>query len=248
MKSVLALLLTLASISAAEPQTLRILCWNIHHGAGEDGKLDLERIAKVITDAKPDLVALQEVDNQCSRSGKIDQTAELARLTGMTGVFGKAMDFGGGAYGQAILSRHPIESQKVHLLPGKGEPRIAFQAIVSINEFKLKFISVHLDLEANQRLAQAKTLVGLLEKEALPAILCGDFNDQPGSPTLAAFAAPWKLVPKQGPPFTSPAGKPEHEIDFIFTRRLRHSEPVVVLPEAVASDHRPLLGQFAIDG
>ena len=41
---------------------LRVMTYNIHHGEGTDGRIDLERIAKVIRDAKPDLVALQEVE------------------------------------------------------------------------------------------------------------------------------------------------------------------------------------------
>src|SRR4051794_36404648 len=53
----------------------------IHHGVGTDGKLDLKRIAKVITDTKPDLVALQEVDKNTTRTGKVDQAAELAKLS-----------------------------------------------------------------------------------------------------------------------------------------------------------------------
>jgi endonuclease/exonuclease/phosphatase family metal-dependent hydrolase len=237
-------LLAIATSLSAETKPLRVLCWNLHHGVGEDGKLDLERISKVIREAKPDLVALQEVDNQCSRSGKIDQAAELAKLTGMTGVFGKAMDFQGGGYGQAILSRYPITSHKVHTLPGKGEPRIALEAIISNNGFNLRFISAHLDLEAAQRLAQAEVVAKLAQDSEHPIILCGDFNDTPGSPPLAAFAKDWKAVPKKEPVLTCPAGKPDTEIDHFFTKGISPTGPLAVLPEAVASDHRPLLAEF----
>lgn len=240
-KLVAALILSIVSLSAAEPTVLRVFCWNIHHGVGEDGKRDLDRIAKVIRDAKPDLVALQEVDQNCARSGKIDQTAELAKLTGMTGVFGKAMDFDGGAYGQAILSRLPIESSKVHALPGKGEPRIGFEAIVLNKSFKLSFTSIHLDLDAAQRLAQAREIVSKLEKQTHPAILCGDFNDTPDSPTIHTIAVQWKPIPKAAPTLTQPAGKPETEIDFVFTRGLDPVAPLKVIPETVASDHRPMV-------
>ena len=41
---------------------LRVLSYNIHHAAGTDGKLDLTRIANVINSVKPDVVSLQEVD------------------------------------------------------------------------------------------------------------------------------------------------------------------------------------------
>lgn len=77
--------------------SLRVLCWNIHHGAGTDGRIDIERIAAVIRGTKPDVVAFQEVGHGRTRSGRVAQAAEPARLTGMAGHLGKAMDFQGGA-------------------------------------------------------------------------------------------------------------------------------------------------------
>jgi len=242
-KFVLVLIAALSSLSA-ENQPLRVLCWNLHHGVGEDGKLDLQRIADVIKAAKPDLVALQEVDNQCARSGKVDQAAELARLTGLNGVFGKAMDFQGGGYGQAILSRHPIGETKVHALPGKGEPRIAFEAIVTIGEKTNRFVSVHLDLDAAQRLEQARTLANILSTNQEPVILCGDFNDGPSSPALKEISHALKPVPKKPPVLTCPAGKPTEEIDHMLVNQWVPASEMVVLPEAVASDHRPLLAEL----
>jgi len=246
---ILTLFIPLAASAAAAPQKLRVLCWNIHHGEGTDGKLDLQRIATVIRKAQPDLVALQEVDHTTQRTGKVDQTAELARLTGLTGVFGKAMNFSGGAYGQAILSKHPILSNKVHPLPGEGEPRIAFEAIVSIDQFKLKFISTHLEVSPIPRLAQAKLLAGLFPKQEMPVILCGDFNDTPDSETLHQFKK-WKTVPKLGPPATHPAERPTDEIDYVFTLAgeplLQTPTSVSILPEPVASDHRPLSVEFTL--
>jgi endonuclease/exonuclease/phosphatase family metal-dependent hydrolase len=230
--------------AASETPPLRVLCWNIHHGVGEDGKLDLERIAKIIRDAEPDLVALQEVDQHCLRSGNADQTAELARLTEMTGVFGKAMDFQGGGYGQAILTRHPVLNSSVHQLPGEGEPRIAFEVALSIDGHEMRMITLHLDLDAKQRLTQAEALVKLVENRKQPTIICGDFNATPESPPLMAFARDWKAVPKKTPAFTCPAGKPTTEIDHFFVRGFTHTAPLTVLPEAVASDHRPLLAEL----
>ena len=62
---------------------MRILTYNIHHGEGLDGRIDLPRIAAVIAAQRPDLVALQEVDRNARRSGGVDQAAELGRLTGL---------------------------------------------------------------------------------------------------------------------------------------------------------------------
>ncbi len=234
--------------SAAEPaREIRILCWNLHHGVGEDGNLDLQRIAVVIQAQRPDLVALQEVDKQCRRSGSVDQTAELAKLTGMSGVFGKAMDHDGGEYGQAILSRHPLGDTQIHRLPGDGEPRIAFEAAVTIDGKPLRMISVHLDHQQDaRRLKQAEALVAALAHSDVPAILAGDFNDVPGSPVLKAFAAGWTAMAKKEPAFTCPAGQPKVEIDHVLLRGVEARGLLEVLPEAVASDHRPLAGVVVV--
>lgn len=232
-----------ARLMANPPNTLRVLCWNIHHGEGLDGKLDLPRIAAVIRAAKPDVVALQEVDQTKSRTGKVDQTAELARLTGMSGIFGKAMDFGGGGYGQAILSKHPIRENQVHRLPGKGEPRIAFEAGIEVGGKLIRVVSTHLDLASAQRLEQAKVLAGLFQKTTTPMILCGDFNDSPDSAPLQEFRA-WQAIPKLGEPATHPADKPTLEIDYFFSRNLDSIGRLKVLSESAASDHRPLLCEF----
>lgn len=241
---ILSLILSCGLLSAAEPAAeIRVLCWNLHHGVGEDGKLDLGRIAEVIKAQRPDVVALQEVDNECRRSGSVDQAAELAKLTGMTGVFGKAMDHDGGEYGQAILSKHPIGATKIHRLPGDGEPRIAFEAAVTIGGKVMRMVSVHLDHEQDaRRLKQAEALVAALSESDAPLILAGDFNDTPGSPPLKAFAARWTPVAKKEPVFTCPAGKPAVEIDHVFLHGFEAQGLLEVLPEAVASDHRPIAG------
>src|SRR5262245_43373982 len=80
------------------PREIRVLSYNIHHGRGLDDKVDLERIAEVILSVKPDLVAVQEVDQKARRTEGVDQPAELARLTKMEVVFGKNIDFEGGGY------------------------------------------------------------------------------------------------------------------------------------------------------
>src|SRR5688500_1044104 len=86
-------LLGFAVVTEAEP--LRVLCYNIHHGEGTDGELELERIARVIRSENPDVAALQEVDQNTQRTGNVDQPAELARLTAMQVVFGKNIGFEG---------------------------------------------------------------------------------------------------------------------------------------------------------
>ena len=47
---------------------VKVLSFNILHGATTKGDFNLDAIAKVIIDTKPDFVALQEVDFQTNRA------------------------------------------------------------------------------------------------------------------------------------------------------------------------------------
>src|SRR5690242_20659699 len=95
---------------ASSHQRIRVMTYNIHVGVGMDKKLDLPRIAGVITKEHPDLVGLEEVDRGVERTGRIDEIAELAKLTKMDYAFAFNLKYQGGQYGVAILSRYPIRA------------------------------------------------------------------------------------------------------------------------------------------
>src|SRR5690349_3575464 len=108
-----------SSLGLAQATRLPVLSYNLHHCGGTDGKRDVERIAKVIERSGADLVALQEVDNRTKRTNHVDQAAELGKLTKMHAVFGKAMEWDGGDYGDAILSKYEIIHVHQEHLPYK---------------------------------------------------------------------------------------------------------------------------------
>ena len=236
----------------AKPQgiRLRVLCYNIHHAAGVDRKLDVPRIARVIQSVQPDLVALQEVDNKTTRTGKVDQAAELARLTKMDYAYGANIAFQGGQYGNAILSRLPIARNKNHLLPNvdSGEQRGVLEVNFNLpGNQSLRLLDTHLDHRRpdGERLASAIFINALAAKEnAVPTILAGDLNDVLGSRTLKEFRKAWTLTNTKPMP-TVPVGKPTRQIDFILVRPAARWKVIEtkVLDEAVASDHRAI---FAI--
>jgi endonuclease/exonuclease/phosphatase family metal-dependent hydrolase len=243
-------LILIAAISTAGLGTtsaapLRVMVWNIHHGRGADGKVDLVRIADVIRRQSPDVVMLQEVDRNMPRSGKTDQSSELARLLEMNSVFGKAVNFAEGEYGLAVLSRGRIVSGKVHPLPGEaGEPRIGFTVTLDYDGKKFAVVNTHLDhISAERRLRQAEA-VAALGQECEMAILGGDFNDGPGSATLDAITPTWTMIEKVEPKATAPADRPAVEIDHLFVRGLRVVENARVIDESRASDHRPIVAVF----
>nr|MCS5617336.1 endonuclease/exonuclease/phosphatase family protein [Pirellulales bacterium] len=101
----------------ADRPTLRVVSFNIRHGVGMDGRLDLDRTAAVLRRLESDLVAIQEVDENCRRSGGVDQAAALGKALGMEHRFGEFMDHDGGRYGLAVLSRLPIKATRRHALP-----------------------------------------------------------------------------------------------------------------------------------
>jgi len=248
--SLLVLLLVWAGDDRTVPRTLRVLTYNIHHGEGTDGRFDLSRLAGVMEDAQPDVVALQEVDRDTERSGGVDQLAELERLTDMHGGFGKAMDFSGGSYGVAVLSRWPLLSTSNHPLPGSPdrEPRTALTVRLGSGDQGplLQFTSTHLDQgrDPEDRLAQATSLNELLVRdENQPAILAGDMNSRPDTEVMEIFAAQWAMAPAVDPSPTNPSGRPRLRVDHVLFRpaeswRVLESR---VIDDRVASDHRPVL-------
>jgi len=84
---------------------IRVATYNIKHGRGMDGTLNLERTLVTLKTLNADIIALQEVDDQARRSGGVDQASWLAERLGMHAAYGAFMDFQSGRYGLAILSR-----------------------------------------------------------------------------------------------------------------------------------------------
>lgn len=242
----LGLLIRLPTAEAASPVRLRVLCYNIHHGEGTDGRVDLPRLAQVIRAARPDLVALQEVDNQTRRTNGVDQTAELARLTDLHGRFAKQIDYEGGGYGQALLSRFPLSEVQLHVLPGMPprEQRLAGAVQVDVEGAALTFVTTHLHhINAEFRAAQAAKLNELFGQTAAPVILAGDLNATPDSEPLLRLSSVWTRATGKAPRLTYPAEKPIKEIDYVLVRPEPRFSVVSVeaLDEQVASDHRPVL-------
>jgi endonuclease/exonuclease/phosphatase family metal-dependent hydrolase len=247
---VLAGLALLAAWPAAQTtgERVRVLSYNIHHGEGVDGRLDLERIARVIRSVEPDLVALQEVDRRATRSGSVDQPAELARLTGLQAVFGPNIPLQGGDYGNAVLSRWRIVQSENHHLPNvdAGEQRGVLEVHVESPATKTRVVlwATHFDHRRPdaERLASAEAIRSRVARQSTaPALLVGDLNDVPASPTLKALSADWTRTNPEILP-TIPVAKPARQIDYVLFRPAHRWRAVEtrVLDEAVASDHRPL--------
>ncbi|GAB4196475.1 MAG: endonuclease/exonuclease/phosphatase family protein [Phycisphaeraceae bacterium] len=232
----------------ASRSTLRVLTYNIHHGEGLDGRLDLQRIAEVINRVQPDLVALQEVDRGTRRSGRADEPAILADLTGMRVVFEKNINYDGGDYGNAVLSRWPITDHVNHPLPSyyDGEQRGLLEVHIQWHDRPITFFATHFDHRPNdtERLAYVELLrQQILKQSSSFIIVAGDLNATPNSrvmENLRGFLVD-TYDPSGDPGRTFPADQPDRRIDYILhvpNANLRCIESRV-LDEPVASDHRP---------
>jgi len=237
-------------INPSSPTSIRVLTYNIHHGRGSDEKVDLVRVAEVIKAARPDVVALQEVDDQTQRTGHVDQTAELARLVGMNAEFIHQIDFEGGRYGQAVLSKFPMSAPQLHWLPGNPdrERRMAGAVTIDLGARSILFVTTHLH-HANEtfRELQAQELNLLFAPEDACeriVILAGDLNATPESGSLRILSQRWRSATADNSDIlTFPATNANRQLDYILFRPEQKLQLVSadVIAESMASDHRPVV-------
>lgn len=236
-----------------KPLPLRVMTYNIHHGEGLDGKVDLLRIAELIQREGADIVALQEVDKGVGRTARRDFPAELAALTGMTCVFSNNFSYQGGEYGNAVLSRFPVVrvTNTPYQMLRTGEQRGLLQLVLDVRGRELVFMNTHIDYRPDD--AERWLNVGEIETcvqsyAGRPIILCGDFNTTPESRVYRRLHErlddTWARV-GQGDGLTIPAQKPTQRIDYIWIARDQSLMPLRIwVPQSDASDHLPVVAEF----
>lgn len=241
-----------------EPKsTVRVLCYNIHYGQGNDGVYDLERLAEVIKRHQPDVVALQEVDVGVQRSGRIHQAQLLSELTEMAVRFGPTQHYQGGLYGNAVLSRLPIVDVAIHPLPYTESstelvtyPRGAIALTLrGPNDKLIRFISTHFqhNLPAD-RVAEATAINRLFTGDQIPTILAGDMNARPDSEPIRVLEEEWTGTAGEPPQPTAPSARPTARIDYVFYRPEAAFELIEarVIDEPLASDHCPVFAELRL--
>lgn len=261
------LLLVLFSVSCtgikkniqSEIPTLRVLNYNIHHAnpPGEATKIDIQAIANEINAVNPHIVALQEVDVFTGRSGKeLHQAEELGKLTGMNAYFFKSIDYDGGEYGLAILSKLPVTSTELIRLPTaegtRGEPRILAVTEININGKQLIFACTHLDAQRNDtnRMLQINEIDKYFSTKptAVPVIIAGDFNATPDSEVIKVLDKRFtRTCTGADCAFTIPQINPTKTIDFIAYKPVESLNVVehrVISSATYASDHLPVFAVF----
>lgn len=235
----------------ASANELKIMSYNIHIGnpPSKPGHIDMEAIIKAIKSEDPDLIALQEVDVNTARSGKINQADIIARKLGMNFFFAKAIDHDGGDYGVALLSKFPISETKIHRLTtvagSGGEPRVIATARIQLKNGKyIRFGATHLDHLKNpiNRDVQIEEINKIGLEEKLPFIIAGDLNAVTESSEIQKLDQVFMRTCNKCEP-TFPVVTPNRTIDFIAFKKTDKFSVIShrVVQEHYASDHLPVL-------
>ncbi len=234
-----------------QEQTLTVLTYNILHGATTKGDFDLDKIAAVINAFDPDLVALQEVDFKTKRAKSYDLVTELGWRAKMAPLFGQAMPYDGGGYGEGVLCKMPIiRSRNVALPHSPGnEPRAALEVLVELKSGDtIAFIGTHLEHQqtSTDRIDQVKKINEVFVSNHYPSILAGDLNATPESEAISILKELW--IDASGVGKTYPSDNPRVKIDYIMYRPSEKWELIEtkVICDKVASDHCAVLSVLRI--
>lgn len=227
---------------------MKILSWNIWGGKY------LSEVIKFVKKSKADVIGLQEVLQDVDGKNNIAQI--IAEKLGYEWIYYSKgqIDFYGkiSEWGNAVLSKYPIDNRNVHNLFNGDDNRIAVEADIKIQNRILSVFCTHL-IHTHQKPSkvqetQAKNLIKILPKENV--ILMGDFNANPKSEAIKILSKvlintdknnkgiSWSIYPG-GCKTCNPKGLLNEKLDYIFT-----SEDIKIqsfkVESSIGSDHFPI--------
>ncbi|QMT17719.1 endonuclease/exonuclease/phosphatase family protein [Planococcus maritimus] len=255
---------------ASRTPTVKVISFNIAHGMGMDGQVDLERTAQVIEASGATIVALQEVDRYFSaRSFYMDQVEWLSERLGMYAAYGANLnqepydpERPNRQYGNATLSLYPIKYAENHFLTQvitdvyNNEQRGVLETVIEVDGTYLKVLNTHLALKDEELELSVAEILEIAGKSYFPKIITGDFNAPPTHRHLSHLhhiMTDVFLKTKRGDAYTYPSPyenpetgesfKPMTRIDYIFADHGFDVREVETIETAV-SDHLPITAEL----
>ena len=201
---------------------------------------------------KQDFIAMNEVDWKSKRVGGADTPADIAAITGRHVEYAKAKPYGGGYYGNAVVSKErPLSVERIDLPRGDASGRV--KCVLILSEFtNCWFGTAHLDLRANitNQLRSVEIMRGIVAEKAKskPVFVTGDWNNEPDSETLKKIREFMTILSDENTrTYTGFRVKPKDDevcIDYIAVDSA-HAGKVSVVERRVtqgcfASDHNPV--------
>ena len=253
---------------------LRLVTFNIAHARGLNPiqgitsqrklQMNLRKIAGLLDRLKPDIVALQEIDERSRWAGNFDHLDYLRVHTRFPhtvfGINNRRTGLINLSYGNALLSQHPIRAAETVVFGQRrlGEKGFLY-AELDIGGVCVPVVNLHLHFGSRaQRLVQLERLLAWLREKhrlhrqtwKIPPIICGDFNN-PGTRDDATAAllshlsdyCDYVLHPASGGTFPSPL--PQRTLDFIFLPAGCVAAKCEVV-KSMLSEHRPVVVEFEV--
>ena len=241
---------------------MRIATYNIQHGISHrqrivDGTdtLDMPLIIDTIRGLEPDICGLNEVFGDGAYPLYFNQPKMIGEALGYEHFFAMAVDFEGDfdpprkPYGNGMISKYPIKSTEITLIPkgnddreeGYKEPRCILKSVVDCDGKELCFMVIHVGLVPQEQKWAMEKLCKVIDETELPIVLVGDFNMTPEnellSPVRERMFDTAELINEDLRSY--PSDKPEIKIDYIFTRGV--AVKYADIPQICAADHCPYI-------
>ena len=238
----------------------RLITWNIHKGIGGlDGKYDIRRIVRALEECRPDIVALQEVDEDAPRSHHHRQVDVLADALALPHrAYQPNVTLRRGVYGNAIISRFPLNLLKSLDLSIRFKKKRGAQIVSAAIPVPhalhqpVMLVNLHLGLIEFEQKIQLRRLLACEEVKGLahdiPMIVAGDMNDMLGR-LHRHVMEPREFLSASDGKNTFPAFFPMRALDQIFYRGAVHLRRCFIPRSDItrqASDHLPLVADFEV--
>lgn len=228
---------------------LRVLTYNIHGAQGTDGLRDYRRLGNFLNEAEIDIALIQELDTRDPARNGARDLADLRTDRFTTLIEAPTMRTSVGWYGNAILSRFPVNrSSIIDISAERREPRNILEAFLETPAGPLHVVNTHKGLGALERKGQLRKLNALLERKSeIPLIVGGDINEwQSFSGGLRQLNRALQPITR-GPTF--PTRFPLLTLDRMWCRPfdlIRESRVVKTPGTRIFSDHYPLLAEIVL--
>lgn len=236
--------------SHAVETPLRVASYNVHKCVGVDGRFNPERVAQVIAEISPDVIALQEADKRFGERAGLLDLDWLHRNCGLIPVALNWDNKAHGFHGNVVLYKEGTVTRALQLhLPGV-EPRGAVLVDLLLPHGHVRVVAAHLGLLRRSRAQQAKVIHSVARRhDGAPTILMGDFNEWRLGPRSALLELSPLFGPLHSEVASFPGRFPVLSLDRILTsppellKRLEvHDSPLA----KVASDHLPVKAELEI--
>jgi len=232
---------------------LLVATYNVHRGRGPvGGRFDPGRIARVIAEIGPDLIALQEAQHWLRPGRGMFDAAWLEREAGLRLLPVTHRAGEQGWRGNLLLARRdavvirPPEGLRI----GGLEPRGGIVAELDLGQGPMRVLTAHLSLGGARRTRQARALLEAAGRgAAMPTLLLGDLNEWRAGASALGVLEP--VFGAQPPVPTFPSFRPFLSLDRIMglphglvRERAAHATALA----RGASDHLPLVARVEVVG